>query len=548
MLDHNEIKELLAGYALGDLSDDQAKIIEEHVSQCQSCEQELESIRLVLECAGQMSKVSVDDDMCISAKEGLLSSLSPEQTQTTAAKTVRKIQWRTIMQSKITKFATAAVVILGVFLGMYVLGISLDGSSVAWASLADHVQKIKTVSYKMHMTMKGLPGLPKDKAMEMDTTILISSDYGMKMEMSMDGKVMSKMYMLLAEKSMISFMPEQKKYMLITLTDDIHEKMKKESNDPRAMVAEYMGLEYVDLGRKEIDGIEVEGIEVNDPKIGGGMFQNCIGRLWVEVETDLPVRIEMEFGSDKGMEIKGVIEDFNWDVALDGSEFAYTIPEDYEKMGEVVMPEMNAEAAIEGLKMLIDIYDGKFPKSLNMMELIQDVSKYRMEEMKQKMEEQKKAHEKAVEEATAAGIDPNTIAQVKPEVSKELQQKMIDDQMKMQGVCMFYLKLVGEKKDPAYYGDRITPADKDMILMRWLNDKDGYTVILGDLSIVDLTPEEVGEMEALLPEPPKPAEVEAHTHTHTDTHTHHPEAPEPAEVEEVKEVEELKPLPVVPVE
>jgi hypothetical protein len=67
------------------------------------------------------------------------------------------------------------------------------------------------------------------------------------------------------------------------------------------------------------------------------------------------------------------------------------------------------------------------------------------------------------------------------------------------------MTLVQEKKDPAYYGDRITPADTDMILMRWQNDIDGYTVIFGDLSTGDFTAEEVGEMEAKLPEPIVPA-------------------------------------------
>ena len=89
MLEHNEIKELLAGYALGDLGSDQTKIVREHITQCEFCKDEVESIRLVLECAGQMSKVSVDDDICISAKEGLMVSLSPERTETALAKTAK---------------------------------------------------------------------------------------------------------------------------------------------------------------------------------------------------------------------------------------------------------------------------------------------------------------------------------------------------------------------------------------------------------------------------------------------------------------------------
>ncbi|MCF7955766.1 MAG: zf-HC2 domain-containing protein [Phycisphaerae bacterium] len=520
MSNHNEIKDLLAAYALGDLSPDQAKIVAEHIAKCQSCKQELESMRLVLDCAGQMSKVSVDDDMYVSAKEGLLSSLSPEKTQTQPAKTAKTIQWRTIMQTKVTKFATAAVIILGVFLGMYMLGISPDGSSVAWASLAERVQQIKTVRYKMHMTMKGLPGLPKDKVMEMDQTIMTSSEYGMKMEMSMDGKLASRIYMLFDEESMVSIMPEQKQYMRITLTDELREKTQKESYDPKKMVADFMELDYVELGRKEIDGVEVEGIEVNDPKLAAGMFPDCIGRLWVDVETNLPVQMEIDFGGKNDMEMKAVIDRFEWDIEIDESEFAYVIPDDYKEMANFVMPEMNADTAIEGLKTLIPLNDGKFPKTLSMMDVITDVSKRSGKQLAEKM----KARNKAIEEAKAAGIDPNTLPEVQENTMEKLQERMVAEMMKIQGICMFYATLISEKKDPAYYGDRVTPADKDMILMRWLNDKDGYTVIFADLSTGDFTVEEVVEMELQLPEPP--AEVkEVHDHSQDHSHDDHPEHP-----------------------
>jgi len=501
MLDHNEIQELLAGFALGELTDEQTAIVAEHISQCAPCKQQVDSIRLVLDCAGQMSKVSVDDDMCVSAKEGLLTSLSPEKTETAAAPISRTIRWRSIMQSKLTKFATAAVIILGVFLGIYML----QGSSVAWADLVEHVEQIKAVTYKMHMTMKGMPGCPPGKTMDMDQTITISSDYGMKVEMMMEGKVISRSYMLTTEESMISIMDTKKKYLRITLTDEIRDQMRKESNDPKQMIADFMDLDYVELGRKEINGIEVEGIEVNDPKLGGGVLSNCIGRLWVDIKTDLPVRIEIDFSSDKGMEVKGVIEHFDWGVEVTESDFAYEIPDDYEEMANIKMPEMNAETAIEGLKKLSEMNGGKFPNNLNMLDVMTDVSEFRMKKMKKERRARRKARREAIEEAKAAGIDPNTIPEDKPEeMTKEAKEEMMNEQLKMQGICMFYMHLVQGKKDPAYYGDRITPEDTDMVLMRWQNDNDGYTVIFGDLSSGDFTAEEVGEMEAKLPEPPAP--------------------------------------------
>lgn len=502
MIDHNEIQELLTAFALGELSSEESGIVAEHLTQCELCRLGVESIRLVLECACQMSEVSVDENMCVSAKEGLMSSLLPAktETETVAGPKGHAIRWRTIMQSKVTKFAAAAVLILGVFLGLYALGISPDGSSVAWASLAQHVEQIKTVTYRMHMTMKGMPGLPKDKMMEVDQVMTMSSDYGMKMEMMMDGKVMSQMYMPIAGQSIITLMPEQKMFMKITLTDEMQKKTEQQSYDPREVVAGFMGTEYMEIGRKEINGVVVEGVETNNSIFAGMPFNIIKGQLWVDVNTDLPVLLEMQIEMKTGDAVISttmVIDSFQWNIELDESEFICDIPEDYEEMPEMKIPEMNAEAAIEGFKLLTEIKDGKFPKTLNMMDIISDASEFSMK----KLTQERQAREKTIEEAEAAGIDPNTIPGFQPEKKQQvIQGELANNMLKIQGICVFNMGLVQEKKDPAYYGDRITPADSEMILMRWQNDKGGYTVIFGDLSTGDFSAEEVGEMEAKLPE------------------------------------------------
>ncbi|MHC4666687.1 MAG: hypothetical protein ACYS9T_12170 [Planctomycetota bacterium] len=52
-----------------------------------------------------------------------------------------------------------------------------------------------------------------------------------------------------------------------------------------------MSFEYTKLGRKTINSVEVEGIEVSDPKVMlESLFESVVVRLWVGVETNLPVR------------------------------------------------------------------------------------------------------------------------------------------------------------------------------------------------------------------------------------------------------------------
>jgi hypothetical protein len=49
--------------------------------------------------------------------------------------------WRIIMKSRTTKFATAAVIIIAVLIGIHQFGGSIDGSSVAWASVVKNVEQ-----------------------------------------------------------------------------------------------------------------------------------------------------------------------------------------------------------------------------------------------------------------------------------------------------------------------------------------------------------------------------------------------------------------------
>ena len=506
MKNHDKVNELLAGFILGELTKEQAREVQEHLDNCPACRQEAEQMKMVLACADRMSGLSADESMCADAKGSVLNGVKNEDNSTTASVpgVVRIFERKNIMQSKSMKVAVAAVIIIGVFIGLNMLGISPDGSSVAWAEVAELVEQAKTVAYRMHMKMKGMPGCPKDKEMELDYKVKMSSDYGMRMDATMDGKAISQTYILFAENSLISIMPEQKKFMRMTLTDDLLEKMRKESGNPKEMVAEFMKLDYIELGSSEIDGVEVEGVETNDPKMVGGMFENFVARLWVEVETGLPVLMEMEYVSDDGsVQMDMVMDGFEWNIEFDTSEFAHVIPADYESIGDIKMPEMNEESAIKGLRAIVEITGGKYPKSLNPIEIATELGNIQMKERKAR----RRKIRRAKKEAIAAGIDPNTIPEVL-EAKKEMEEKLeglIEDQMAMQGVYMFYMHLVTEEKDPAYFGDRVTPEDTGEVLMRWLNDDGGYRVIFGDLSIGDLSPEELGgiegQMEAQLAEP-----------------------------------------------
>ena len=402
-------------------------------------------------------------------RETLMASLadsSKQHKQISWVAPIRLFTGGTIMKSRITQLAAAAVIIIAVVVGIYQFGSSVEG--VAWGEVVDNVEQTQTFMFRGWTSATGLPNVPKEKAFESEMAVYGSSEYGTRVETYMDGNVATIMYMLPAEKVMISVMPQQKKYMRMLLTQELTTKMRQQGQDPRDMVRRFLSVEYTELGRDTIEGIEVEGIEVDDPRAWGGMFESFVGRLWVDVETDLPVRIEMEVSHDEQVQQKMVMDQFQWGVELDAGFFEPNIPPDYSLIAEVEMPGLKDEGkAVQGLRAFAEITDGRYPSSMTMMAIMQETGKA----------------------LKSMGIDPSG------EPSQEETQKMMDKMMVLQAPYLFYVQLVEENKDPAYYGDTVTADDVDAVLMRWKISDDQYRVILGDLTTENVSAEELVELE-----------------------------------------------------
>ena len=388
------------------------------------------------------------------------------------------ILWRYIMKSPITKLAAAVVIVIGIIIaGSFFIEM---GGSVALGSVLERIEQAQAFMYKMKMTTTGamMQGMPAVKS-EMEGTVTISTEYGMKMEMTTmidtnnPQKITQQMYVLPDQKAMIMVMPEQKKYMRMEFDDDMLAKMKKQSNDPRDMVKQILNCKYTDLGRSTIDGVEVEGFETTDPAYAGGAVENLKVRLWVDVKSRLPVRTEMDYKMNNQMEISGAIYDYQWDVQLDAKEFEPKIPADYELAAEMKMPSLTEEAAIEGLKFFADMI-GHYPKSLNLMDLLQG--------------------KENGPNPTAAGL------KLKEEMDRMTKEERTKKGLEMirpiQSLGMFYMMLVKDRKEPAYYGDKVTPEFGHAVLLRWKTGENQYKVIFGDLTTEEVNAERLAELEA----------------------------------------------------
>jgi len=376
---------------------------------------------------------------------------------------------RIIMNKQLIKLAAAAIIVIAAIIG---LNIMRKTGGVAWGDLVERVDKIQTVVYQMKMKMKGMTGIPEGKTAEINMEAKQMYEKGFYINSVTkldDDESKTRTWVLFDQEAIVSLIPEKKKYIKMKLTGDLLEKMKEENGDPKEMLKRTMKYGYKKLGRNKINGITAEGIEVTDPAMGAGMFDKLVTRLWCDVKNDLPVLMTMKGSTNDGEMVMDItIEDFNWDVEIDPAELVPDIPADYELLAET---EVGGTAGrekdlIDMLRFFAETADGRYPSSLTGMTVVTEFVK-------------------AIR-IKFAGQEPNDVQ------TKELMGKVVSYQM----IGMTYAAMVKDGNEPAYYGDKVNAEFPNAVLMRWKLSEDRNRVIFGDLSIRDVTSDELAQLEA----------------------------------------------------
>ncbi len=387
------------------------------------------------------------------------------------------------MRSPVAKLAVAAAVILAC-LGALHLWRGTE-SGIALAEVLAKVEQVQAFMYRMKMHMEGPMQNTSSTNMDMEGTALIASEYGMRIDMhtvdpNMGVDMRQQMYMLPRQNMMIMLMPDMKRYMRMEVDETMIEKMRQQSNDPRLMIKQIMACRYEELGRAVIDGIEAEGFRTTDSTYAGNMFGDVAITLWVDAKAWLPVRVEMNMKMNEQMQMQGTLYDFQWDVPVAASEFDAVIPADFTAgPGDgVKMPAMNEQTAVEGLRLAVAL-TRRYPKNLNMVTLMEMMSEFR---------------KGGTPEAQKFLDDLEGITS-----EEEKGVKMLETLMPIQAIGGFYAMLVQEQKDPAYYGDIVTPGDIAQVLLRWKTADDKYRVIFADLHADTVTAEQLATLEVALP-------------------------------------------------
>ncbi len=247
-------------------------------------------------------------------------------TQTTTHPTIG----RTIMTSSFAKLAAAAAVVLAGLFGWNILN-GPHGSGVAWAAIPAHIKAIDTFMFRLTIDVRGSQDANAPGVHTGQWTFYLSEQYGFRMDMNAEGKTFS-WYVPPESDTMTMVIPSEKQWYKVPVPPEQRGKMPEQYEDPAEYLKEFLACPHKELGRSVIDGVEVEGIEVRDPPTEHGKLANGIGRLWVDVQTELPVRIEIEGAAD-GAAVRWLME-FKWSEAVPASVFEPNIPRDYTSLAQ----------------------------------------------------------------------------------------------------------------------------------------------------------------------------------------------------------------------
>lgn len=374
------------------------------------------------------------------------------------------------MTSPKTKLAVAAIVLVAA--AAAVLFWQGTGASVALADVLANMDRIEAYTFESTVTFAG----PKNRQ---DTaTTWISRDSGRKTVIrdANSGEVLTEAYVLPAQKTAVVIEHDKKTYMRLSFDDQWADMLRKEVPDHREMLVQIQKCRYTSLGASTLDGVAVEGFRTTDPNYVKDGAKRVDASLWVDVRTGLPVQSEEEIEATDGVTFHRVSRNFQWDVSIDPALFQASIPEGYTNAagGPVQMPSMNEEAAIKSLRLCVELR-GRYPLALSEAGLEGFANRLPM--FKGLTKEQVKAY---VQDPAHRG---------------EVIQKI----MPLMSLWAFYGILAEQKREPAYYGDAVTPETPHAVLLRWKLDDGRYRVVFGDLSATDVSAEELAVLEAIPP-------------------------------------------------
>ena len=359
----------------------------------------------------------------------------------------RSFRARTVAR-RIARLAAAAVILISMVAGVYFFA---GGSSRVWAKVLDNVRK--TDNYQYHETNETIEiaSTGEERVYGGEGITYISDADGVLQERHSEGEVIARIYFLFDRKEMVTISYGDKECRRMHRQAPDREDFR--DSDPRQLVIRALEGKYTELGRKTVDGRVLAGIETRDASVvfgrRAGHHEAFALRFWIDMETKLPVRIETEYAyrTDKWTRTsKGAWDQFQWNLDFPADFFTPQIPD-----GFIVWTDRPDEiACIDSLRLLAERTGGRYLPRLD---------------------------RRTFWDAMEVRELPPSASEGRQMANGEYHHDSISD------AVAFFEILVKEGHDVGYYGDRVTPADANSVLMQWDVSETERRVIWGNLRI-----------------------------------------------------------------
>ncbi len=250
------------------------------------------------------------------------------------------------MVSKATRYSVAATIILTAALVLWdPLDFSGSRHGVVLGDVAQKLSETRTIIHK-ERRLAWRPG--EDKPfLTGEVRKYVSTDFGFVEEQyDPNGGLLHRLYLLKEQQQAILVFPATRGYIRFAVPERIYGDLCKMAT-PTGLVNYFTALPYEKLGRSRFDGLDAEGFQMNHIDcswLGEGIrllfpLRDVTARLWVDVETALPVRIEMIVEADRGLlngfqpvHAEFTAYDFQWDAEIPAGTFDPNIPADYTRI------------------------------------------------------------------------------------------------------------------------------------------------------------------------------------------------------------------------
>lgn len=248
------------------------------------------------------------------------------------------IAGRFTMRKPMIRFALAAAIIAAVVLGLFEFIDTGSASGVVWAEVAQKVQASGGLIVRCTESTTSSSD-DTDYAIKYFCPTHSRTDY-------YENEQITHAYYDNYEAMTFTAVYHTRKHYLSTQFTGTSEGFLEKQDDwmnPRYLVQKILSCEHRKLEQETIEGVLCEGLETTDAAVMGPLpgpvdRLEVQMRLWVNAETEYPLRFEYEITIEAEGQVlgsEGVMDQFQWNVELDPNLFEPNIPPDYVSMSDL---------------------------------------------------------------------------------------------------------------------------------------------------------------------------------------------------------------------